>query len=109
MLDLKKTLIKMLNKIISLDSRRNIGTVTASAATTLAPYDAKTIELYYPNTINNVDIRNKDLRFAGYTLSGGTTANVYMIRMYTDKIAFGLKNASSTATLNVTVSVFLQY
>ena len=109
MLDLKKTLTKMLNKIISLDSRRNIGTVTASAATTLVPYEAKTIEIYYPNIINNVDIRNKDLRFAGYVLNGGTNANLYMIRMYQDKIAFGLKNTSNNITLDVTISVYLQY
>lgn len=97
MLDLKKTLIKILENLQILNGRRtNYGFVT-SENITLAPEASTWTTLAFPSALNG-----KDIRFAGYYASD-KHANVYSCQMASDGMHMAMGNlGSSSITFKVT-------
>lgn len=102
MLDLNKTLIKILENLQILKGRRTTVKQFASNDVTLAAGATTWIDVSFPS-----DVRGKDVRYAGYYVSSGY-ANVYSCQMLSDAISFAVKNLGSSS---ITFKVYfnLQY
>lgn len=97
MLDLKKTLIKILENLQILKGRRTNYDRTTSENITLAPGASTWTTLAFPSASNG-----KDIRFAGYYASD-KHANVYSCQMLRDGVYMAISNlGSSSITFNVT-------
>lgn len=102
MLDLKKTLTKILENLKILNGRRTTVKQFASNDVTLAAGAATWVSVSFPS-----DVSGKDVRYAGYYVSSGD-ANIYSCQMLSDSISFAVKNLGSSS---ITFKVYfnLQY
>lgn len=102
MLDIKKTLIKILESIRALNGRRTSVKQIASNDITLAAGATTWVDVSFPS-----DVSGKDVRYSGYYVSSGY-ANVYSCQMLSDSISFAVKNLGSSS---ITFKVYfnLQY
>ena len=91
MLDLKKTLIKILKSIQVLNGRRTTVRQIISDDITLKAGASTWVDLSFPSYVSG-----KDVRYAGYYVSSGN-ANVYSCQMLSDGISFGIKNLGSSS------------
>ena len=102
MLDLKKTLIKILENLQILNGRRTTVKQIASNDITLAAGATTWVTISFPS-----DVSGKDVRYAGYYVPSGD-ANIYSCQMTFDAIYFAIKNLGSSS---ITFKVYfnLQY
>lgn len=103
MLGIKESLTKILESIATIKGRRTTTNVD-SVTVTLESGTTKWID---PVAIPN-NLAGKDVRLAGYYVSGSTDINIYCIYITATHVILAVKNTSSgNVTFNVTV--YLQY
>ena len=88
---MKKTLIKILTNLNTLNSSRTTVRQIISDDITLAAGESTWVNLSFPSYVSG-----KDVRYAGYYVSSGN-ANVYSCQMVNDGIAFAVKNLGSSS------------